>query len=90
MQYHGPLFGHIRGTRKYFDTGKTSVDWDNMERENAALRDALQELRDEQNGAPLETRFEQWQAAMNKADALLANSVIRPYSVWHCQELKSA
>lgn len=44
-----------------------------MERENIAFRETLQELRDEQNDAPLETRRTQWQAAMDKADGLLAN-----------------
>lgn len=44
MQYHGPLFGHIPGTRKYFDTGKTSKDWDNMEAERDRLKAALQTI----------------------------------------------
>ncbi len=49
-----------------------------LESESIALRDALQELRDEQNDAPLETRRTQWQAAMDKADALLANVAGQP------------
>ena len=36
------------------------------------LRDALENLRDEQNGAPLFTREEQWTQAMDRADAGLA------------------
>ena len=36
------------------------------------LRSALENLRDEQNGAPLETRRDQWQLAMHEADAALA------------------
>ena len=36
------------------------------------LREALQNLRDEQNGAPLCTREEQWTQAMDRADAALA------------------
>ena len=36
------------------------------------LRDALENLRDEQNGAPLCTRETEWKEAMDKADAALA------------------
>jgi len=36
------------------------------------LRSALQNLADEQNGAPLETRRDEWQAAMDEAHAALA------------------
>ena len=42
-----------------------------LEERNAALIDALRELRDWQNDAPLELYREQWQAAMDKADAIL-------------------
>lgn len=35
------------------------------------LREALEDLRDEQNGAPLCTREIQWKEAMDKADAAL-------------------
>lgn len=37
------------------------------------LRGALSELRDEQNGAPLEKHRKTWEAAMEKADRLLSN-----------------
>ena len=37
-----------------------------------ALHSALQNLADEQNGAPLERRREQWQEAMDEACAALA------------------
>lgn len=50
-----------------------------LERELAAerekvrvLRSALQNLCDEQNGAPLERRCEEWQEAMDEACAALA------------------
>ena len=36
------------------------------------LREALENLRDEQNGAPLCTRESEWKDAMDKADAALA------------------
>jgi hypothetical protein len=36
------------------------------------LREALENLRDEQNGAPLCTREEEWKQAMDTADAALA------------------
>ena len=36
------------------------------------LREALENLRDEQNGAPLCTRETEWKDAMDKADAALA------------------
>jgi hypothetical protein len=38
------------------------------------LREALENLRDEQNGAPLCAREEQWKQAMDKADAALATT----------------
>lgn len=31
MKYKGKLFGQIGQTRKYFDTGRTSDEWDAME-----------------------------------------------------------
>ena len=37
MNYEGKLYGHLGG-RKYFYTGKTSEDWDKLERENAELK----------------------------------------------------
>jgi len=37
------------------------------------LQDALQDLRDEQNGPPLETHTERWEASIAKADAALAD-----------------
>jgi len=45
-----------------------------VEREKVKLlRSALENLADEQNGAPLETRRDEWQAAMDEAcDALAA------------------
>ena len=36
------------------------------------LREALENLRDEQNGAPLCTRETEWKEAIDKADAALA------------------
>ena len=38
------------------------------------LRDALENLRDEQNGAPLCTQEEEWKQAMDRADAALAQT----------------
>lgn len=46
--------------------------WVDREREKVrVLREALENLRDEQNGAPLCTREIQWKEAMEKADAAL-------------------
>jgi hypothetical protein len=42
------------------------------------LREALENLRDEQNGAPLCTREEQWKQAMDGADAALAATEAKP------------
>lgn len=42
-------------------------EWGALERENAALRWALEALVDEQNGPPLERRREQWQRAYDHA-----------------------
>lgn len=39
LQYTGKLYGKIG--RKHIDTGKTGLDWDNMQR---ALKDALDQL----------------------------------------------
>lgn len=46
MNYTGKLYGHL-GNKRYFDTGKTADDWDNLEKriseleaENQALRQA--------------------------------------------------
>ena len=37
MEYHGKLFGHLGGKR-YFDTGRTSDDWDALEKRVAQLK----------------------------------------------------
>jgi hypothetical protein len=42
------------------------------------LREALDNLRDEQNGAPLCTREDEWKEAMEKADAALAATEVKP------------
>ena len=54
MKYVGKLFGQIGRTRGYFDTGKTSEDWDALEArveraevEVSKLTDALDMMRDE-------------------------------------------
>ena len=36
MEYKGKLYGHL-GDKKYFDTGKTADDWDNLEKRIAEL-----------------------------------------------------
>jgi len=36
MQYKGKLYGRV-GLNKYFDTGKTSDDYDILEKSNAEL-----------------------------------------------------
>ena len=43
MKYEGPLYGKIG--RKAFDTGKTSQDWDRLERESKALKWCLLKLK---------------------------------------------
>ena len=42
------------------------------------LREALENLRDEQNGAPLSTREEEWKQAMDGAEAALAATEAKP------------
>jgi hypothetical protein len=44
MQYHGLLYGHIPGTRKYFETGKGSADWDRMESKIATQADSIKRI----------------------------------------------
>lgn len=45
------------------------------DKRNEAWRDALQALYDEQNGAPLIRHADRWQAAMDKASALLPGRI---------------
>lgn len=42
MEYHGKLYGKIG--HKYFDTGKTSADYDKLESEKQELLEMLNEL----------------------------------------------
>jgi len=44
MEYHGKLYGHLGG-KMYFDTGKTSDDWDALEKRVAELEAENQALR---------------------------------------------
>ena len=37
MNYNGRLYGRMAGT--YFDTGRTSAEWDSMEKEVSELRE---------------------------------------------------
>jgi hypothetical protein len=43
MEYKGKLYGHL-GNRRYFDTGKTADDWDNLEKRIAELEAENQAL----------------------------------------------
>ena len=47
-------------------------EWQKERAKVRTLHSALQNLADEQNGAPLERRREQWQATMDEARAALA------------------
>lgn len=44
MEYEGKLYGKL-GFKQYFDTGKTSKDWDSMKRKIAELNEELSKLR---------------------------------------------
>jgi hypothetical protein len=44
MEYIGKLYGHLGGKR-YFDTGKTAEDWDNLEKQIAQLKAENEELK---------------------------------------------
>lgn len=46
MQYHGKLYGSI-GNRRYFDTGKTSDDFDSLTERVNELEEWLTEYRDQ-------------------------------------------
>lgn len=65
---------HLPFTRKWWTTDEQAVHADfarQLERENNAMRKALQYLYDEQNDAPLEKHRATWEAAMKQAaDAL--------------------
>ena len=50
MRYVGKLFGQIGRTRRYFDTGKTSEDWDALE---ARAERAEAELKAEQDNSAI-------------------------------------
>lgn len=81
MQYYGNLYGRAGQTRKYFDTGKTSADWDRMESENTRLRDALQKARDRFWLMPTVDPREQERLRIegqNIADDALANKTHQP------------
>lgn len=43
MEYHGKLYGKL-GHNQYFETGKTSEDWDNLEKEVHGLKEKISEL----------------------------------------------
>lgn len=40
MEYKGKLYGHL-GDKMYFDTGKTSDDWDALEKRLSELEEKL-------------------------------------------------
>jgi predicted nucleic acid-binding Zn-ribbon protein len=66
-ELHASFAGNVHAERNQLRAELTA------EREKVRLlRSALENLRDEQNGAPLCTREEQWTQAMDRADAALA------------------
>jgi hypothetical protein len=45
MKYYGKLYGEQRGQRtRYWDTGKTGKDWENIEKERDALSAKLDRI----------------------------------------------
>lgn len=44
MRYEGKLYGNVGG-RSYFDTGKTTEDWDKLEQSLAAAKKQLEVMR---------------------------------------------
>ena len=54
MEYEGKLYGKL-GFKQYFDTGKTSKDWDSMERKIAELNEELSKLRQDAVSGTLPT-----------------------------------
>jgi hypothetical protein len=45
MRYHGKLYGEQRGQRtRYWDTGKTGKDWEDIEKERDALSAKLDRI----------------------------------------------
>ena len=66
-ELHASFAGNVHTRCNQLDAALTA------ERDKVrVLREALENLRDEQNGAPLCTREEQWTQAMDRADAALA------------------
>jgi hypothetical protein len=61
MEYHGKLYGRI-GTHQYFDTSKTSEDWDRMERKINDLEAFISELERR------EMRIQQLEAVIRQRD----------------------
>jgi hypothetical protein len=45
MNYIGKLYGHL-GNGLYFDTGKTSEDWDNLEKKVAELEAQIKSIKE--------------------------------------------
>jgi len=86
MKYVGKLFGQIGRTRGYFDTGKTSGDWDALEaraeRAEAEIKDRAAMMRDvmrERDAAEAELAAER--ARLDSGTILLTVAGER---VWHC------
>lgn len=54
--------------------GKYTAIIEKLEKEKAELLEALNDLLDEQNDAPLETRRNEWESAMAKAREAIENA----------------
>ena len=69
-----PRTNALQSRFSQFRPGDLGKLWDHareLEIDLRATLDALRELRDHQNGPPLETWRHDWQAAMDKTDAIL-------------------
>ena len=55
MEYNGKLYGKFRN--KYFDTGKTSKDYDLLEKQNKKMLEKLAEVKDLLEAYPSEAEM---------------------------------
>lgn len=80
MEYHGKLFGKIGN--KYFDTGKTSEDFDNMSKRLAEFVEKLIKVRESfYNSFPVPLKMEYCDAINNHLKAL--DEIIEPIKGFH-------
>jgi hypothetical protein len=71
MKYYGKLFGEERGKRtRYWDTGKTGKDWEDIEKERDEAREETMRVRDFMDAGFRKAKAELDDAAQTLADIM--------------------